>query len=192
MEYLDPQRYLIWKTELRDGRADPHIAAKVGNVLGQIHAATAKSTSIAALFPSDEIFHALRLQPYFEVAAIRHPDLASRLDQLVKVTASSKHALVHGDVSPKNILIGPDGPIFIDAECAWYGDPAFDLAFCLTHLLLKCVWNPSAAPAFLECFQELVEAYISRVTWEPTLALQARASALVPACSLREWTANRR
>jgi hypothetical protein len=42
--------------------------------------------------------------------------------------------------------------VFLDAECAWYGDPAFDLAFCLNHLLLKCLWNRRAAPGFLACF----------------------------------------
>ena len=57
-------------------------------------------------------------------------------------TQTNKRALVHGDVSPKNILAGPRGPVFLDAECAWWGDPAFDLAFCLNHLLLKCVWTP--------------------------------------------------
>ena len=36
------------------------------------------------------------------------------------------------------------GPVFLDAECAWFGDPAFDLAFCLNHLLLKTLWVPSA------------------------------------------------
>ena len=53
---------------------------------------------------------------------------------------------MHGDVSPKNILCGPHGPVFLDAECAWYGDPAFDLAFCLNHLLLKCLWTPADRP----------------------------------------------
>ncbi len=56
-------------------------------------------------------------------------------------TLAAKIALVHGDVSPKKVPAGPRGPVFLDAECAWYGDPAFDLAFCLNHLLLKCLWN---------------------------------------------------
>ena len=70
---------------------------------------------------------------------------------LSRLTLATKLTLVHGDVSPKNILIGPDGPIFLDAECAWYGDPAFDLAFCLNHMLLKCLWTPRAAARFLGC-----------------------------------------
>jgi aminoglycoside phosphotransferase (APT) family kinase protein len=87
---------------------------------------------------------------------------------------------VHGDVSPKNILIGPHGPIFLDAECAWYGDPAFDLAFCLNHLLLKCLWTPPAADAFLHAFDVLAKAYLAGVSWEPQGALEARTARLLP------------
>jgi Ser/Thr protein kinase RdoA (MazF antagonist) len=87
---------------------------------------------------------------------------------------------VHGDVSPKNILVGPNGPIFLDAECAWYGDPAFDLAFCLNHLLLKCLWTPPAAPGFLNCFEVLAKAYLAGVVWELRGALEARSARLLP------------
>jgi hypothetical protein len=87
---------------------------------------------------------------------------------------------VHGDVSPKNILIGPRGPIFLDAECAWYGDPAFDLAFCLNHLLLKCLWAPQAAGEFLRCFDVLAKGYLAGVGWEPHGAIERRTARLLP------------
>jgi len=96
------------------------------------------------------------------------------------VTQTTKLALVHGDVSPKNILCGPDGPVFLDAECAWWGDPAFDLAFCLNHLLLKCLWTPTATAGFLGCFDALAAAYLARVDWEPPAAVEARAARLLP------------
>ena len=89
-------------------------------------------------------------------------------------------ALVHGDVSPKNILIGPQGPVFLDAECAWYGDPAFDLAFCLNHLLLKCLWTPSAADGFLACFKALATSYLAGVDWEGAAEIEARTAHLLP------------
>jgi Ser/Thr protein kinase RdoA (MazF antagonist) len=87
---------------------------------------------------------------------------------------------VHGDASPKNILFGPRGPVFLDAETAWYGDPAFDLAFCLNHLLLKCLWRPATRDAFLRCFARLAGDYLAGVTWESPLALEQRAAALLP------------
>ncbi|HEX2939528.1 MAG TPA: phosphotransferase, partial [Rhodopila sp.] len=99
---------------------------------------------------------------------------------LVATTQANKRALVHGDVSPKNILCGPEGPVFLDAECAWWGDPAFDIAFCLNHLLLKCLWTPAAWDRFLACFQAMAVAYLANVTWESSAAVEARAAALLP------------
>ena len=177
MRFLAPDRYLLWKTALRDGLADPAFAARVADSLVRIHAAT---PDVAEAFPTDEIFRAIRLEPYLLATAANHPDLASALAALVATTEAHKNALVHGDVSPKNILIGPDGPVFLDAECAWYGDPAFDVAFCLNHLLLKCLWNRGATARFLACFDSFVAAYRAGVTWEPACALEARAAHLLP------------
>jgi hypothetical protein len=70
--------------------------------------------------------------------------------------------------------------VFLDAECAWWGDPAFDIAFCLNHLLLKCLWTPAATPGFLASFDALAEAYLQAVDWEPSIALEQRAAALLP------------
>jgi len=184
MEFLSPESYPLWKVELRHGHADPAFAAQLGRLLALIHRTTAHDPAIAAAFPTDAIFHSLRLEPYLEATAVRHPDLAPALQRLVKTTAASKHALVHGDVSPKNILVGPDGPVLLDAECAWYGDPAFDLAFCLNHLLLKCLWTPAGATDFLCCFDALREAYLEGVAWESADSLEARAAALLPALFL--------
>jgi hypothetical protein len=88
--------------------------------------------------------------------------------------------MIHGDVSPKNILIGPQGPVFLDAECACIGDPAFDLAFCLNHLLLKCLWTPAARADFLACFDTMTAAYLAGVAWEDGEDLEARVAGLLP------------
>ena len=148
MAYLDPADHRLWKADLRAGHADPDVARAVGNRLVRIHAATADDRKVAAAFATDRIFHDIRLEPYLVASARAHPDRADALHALVETTARTRRALVHGDVSPKNILIGPRGPMFLDAECAWYGDPAFDLAFCLNHLLLKCLWTPQATRRF--------------------------------------------
>ncbi|MEQ1806606.1 MAG: phosphotransferase [Burkholderiaceae bacterium] len=180
MDFLGPAKHRLWKNELRDGRADPLAAAAVGARLVQIHAATAGRREIAQRFPTDPIFHAIRLAPYLEATALRHPDIAGALQTLVQVTASTHEALVHGDVSPKNIMLGPDGPIFLDAECAWYGDPAFDIAFCLNHLLLKCLWVPASSAAFARCFEAWVASYAAGVNWTPWAVLERRAAHLLP------------
>jgi aminoglycoside phosphotransferase (APT) family kinase protein len=172
--------YPLWKAELAEGRADRAFAAKVGDRLAHIHAATAGDAACAAKFDTDANFHAIRLEPYLLAAGKIHVSLAKRLKELSEITARTRLALVHGDVSPKNILAGPQGPVFLDAECAWYGDPAFDLAFCLNHLLLKGLWVPVRRSAFLQCYDVLVEAYLAGVAWEPRAALEARAAALLP------------
>lgn len=180
MEYLDPHRHRLWKEELRRGRADPAVARAVGRVLVRIHAGTADDPAVARRFDSEAIFHPIRLEPYLLATAKRHPDRAAVLKDLVATTLANTRALVHGDVSPKNILIGPHGPVLLDAECAWFGDPAFDLAFCANHLLLKCLWTPAATASFLDCFDALGAAYREGVTWEPADALEARAARLLP------------
>ncbi|HEY8067765.1 MAG TPA: phosphotransferase, partial [Burkholderiales bacterium] len=148
MELIENQP--LWKAELAEGRADRAFAAKVGGSLARIHAATAGDKKCAAQFDTDKNFHAIRLEPYLLAAAKVHPTHEAALNALVERTANTRLALVHGDVSPKNILVGPQGPVFLDAECAWYGDPAFDLAFCLNHLLLKGLWVPTRRGAFLK------------------------------------------
>lgn len=180
MAYLEPAAFPLWKTELAAGRADADFAARAGEALARIHAQTADRSEIAARFATDASFHALRLDPYLLATARAHPELADRLGEIAQITAHTRRALVHGDVSPKNILLGPDGPVFLDAECAWYGDPAFDPAFCLNHLLLKCLWVPQAREQFLACFDGFADAYLSRVDWEPRASLEARAAALLP------------
>ena len=179
MEFLDDAAHPLWKEELRAGRADPRFARAVGERLARIHAATAGRADIARAFATDANFHAIRLEPYLLAAARVHPDLAAQLGALAERTAATRLALVHGDISPKNILLGPRGPVFLDAECAWYGDPAFDLAFCLNHLLLKCLWVPKTAAEFMRCYDALAGAYLAGVTWEPAAGIEARAASLL-------------
>jgi aminoglycoside phosphotransferase (APT) family kinase protein len=180
MPFLPPERFRLWKQVLHEGETDRAVAASVGERLVRIHAGTALRDDVAARFPTDAIFHDIRLEPYLLATARAHPKLEQALLRIARRTASTKRALVHGDVSPKNLLLGPNGPVFLDAECAWYGDPAFDLAFCLNHLLLKCLWTPGAAAGLLACFDDLLESYMRGVVWERRDELEARAAALLP------------
>jgi aminoglycoside phosphotransferase (APT) family kinase protein len=180
MDWLPPETHPVWKTLLRDGEIATAFAGQVGDTLGRIHAATADRADIAARFRTDDIFFAIRLEPYLVATARAHPDLATCLAERVETTRRTRRALVHGDFSPKNILRGPSGPVILDAECAWYGDPAFDLAFVLNHLLLKGLWRPAWRGRYLDAFAALVAAYAAHVAWEPWAALDARTAALLP------------
>jgi tRNA A-37 threonylcarbamoyl transferase component Bud32 len=180
MEFLDTQSHTEWKDQLSNGIIETNTAAEVGRRIGAIHNATSDRADIAKNFSTDHIFIPIRIDPYLNATALKHPECAEQLRALAHTTAITKRVLVHGDVSPKNILVGPNGPVFIDAECAWYGDPAFDLAFCLNHLLLKCVWRPRWTDNYLTCFDALLEAYLGLVEWEEPAALELRAAHLLP------------
>ena len=184
MSFLDPQRHPVWKHQLMDGMVVPDTAHAVGEVLGRLHAASAGKREVASAFETIDNFYALRLEPYLVATASRHPEVGPQLFKLVARTAGTQRALVHGDVSPKNILVGPSGPVFLDAECAWYGDPAFDLAFCLNHLLLKCLVQPARQELLLASFQAVSAGYLARVDWESTSSLESRAAHLLPALLL--------
>jgi len=184
MSFLEPDCHPVWKQQLLRGEVDPTTAFAVGRLLGRLHAASAGRADLATAFDTIGNFYALRLEPYFVATAERHPALAPMLLELMATTAGTRYALVHGDVSPKNILVGPRGPVLLDAECAWYGDPAFDLAFCLNHLLLKAAVVREAAPQLAASFAELVRGYLAQVVWEPAERLEARAARMLPALML--------
>lgn len=184
MAYLPPDKHPVWKAELMDGRIDTEFAASVGRDLATIHARSTTDATVPGAFAHDRTFEAIRIEPYLRATGRVHPDLAPRFEALAATTLGTKRALVHGDVSPKNILCGPQGPVFLDAECAWYGDPAFDLAFCLNHLLLKGARRGADRAGYVRAFSALLEAYAAGVRWEDAGALETRAAALLPALFL--------
>ena len=184
MDYLAPEDHLLWKTQLLAGIVEVDFAAAVGRDIAIIHARSAADPNIPAAFANDDTFEAIRIEPYLRATGRAHPELAARFDALVQTTLTTKRALIHGDISPKNILQGPAGPVFLDAECAWFGDPAFDLAFCLNHLLLKGAREGADRTRYIAAFSALASAYLAGVDWENATGIEARAAALLPALFL--------
>jgi fructosamine-3-kinase len=180
MEYLPPQDHPVWKAELAAGRIDTGFAAQAGAALAAIHAATAGRADVAAAFDNGAQFLALRLEPYLLYTADKHPFAAGAIRDEVARIAAARIALMQGDISPKNILCGPHGPVFLDAETACTGDPAFDAAFCLNHFLLKAVWHPQWTDGYARAFAAMKDAYLDGVTWENRAQIDRRVARLLP------------
>ncbi len=184
MEYLDGPGIRLWKASLLAGEPPQGEAAAVGALLGRIHAASTAPGFDRAPFDNAADFRALRLEPYLGFTASRHPALAGRLDDLAAALDRARTVLVHGDVSPKNILVRKEGPILLDAECATMGDASFDVAFCLNHLVLKAVHVPAIRAALLDDVAAFWAAYRADATFEDRDLLEARVAALLPALML--------
>jgi len=144
MEYLD-EGYVNWKQMMLDGQYDPDIATQAGHTLGVIHQASWGDANARERFDSTDNFHQLRSEPYLVFTGSRHPDLTAMFEAEVSRLESTRECLVHGDYSPKNMLVSESRLVVLDCEVAWYGDPAFDMAFLLTQLHLKAIHRPSAS-----------------------------------------------
>ncbi|MBN8420493.1 MAG: aminoglycoside phosphotransferase family protein [Verrucomicrobia bacterium] len=154
MEYLGDELQ-NWKSLLLAGHFEAETARLAGEVLGRMHAASWDEPVARERFDTLQNFQALRIDPYLLTTAERVPEAAAALRAEAARLAATKLALVHGDYSPKNLLFGPGHLIVLDAECAWFGDPAFDAAFMLAHLHLKALLHPQAlqlAPVFWSAY----------------------------------------
>lgn len=183
MEYIQGPEVFLWKEALLKERVSEVEAREVGMSLGAIHSGSARQ-DILARFQNQADFHALRLEPYLLFTATRHPSLQPELHGLVDMLESHEKVVVHGDISPKNIIFRRGQPVYLDAECATAGDPSFDLAFCLNHLILKALHLPASREILLCCAERLWTAYRERVDWETPGELERRLCRLLPGLML--------
>lgn len=154
-----PSDWVTWKVRLMDGVADASVAACLGDLLRTWHAATA-GLPLGGGLDSFEAFRQLRVHPYFEVSAARAPELSANLLTIADELTSRQECLVLGDFSPKNVLVGGVGDVWvIDHEVAHRGDPAFDVAFMATHLVLKALHLPEARGDVSDCLGAFIAAY---------------------------------
>jgi len=137
-----------WKDRLLRGEIEEETARKSGAMLAAVASYSWQDAASEAAFGDQTVFYELRLDPYYRTTAARHPDLAPRLEALLEWTASRRHCLVHGDWSPKNLLVLGGSVFAIDFEVIHYGDPSFDAAFLLNHLVLKSFYRPRSADGY--------------------------------------------
>lgn len=133
-----PQPHDNWKSLLLAGRLDMTHIDQFGRLLGTIHRqAFEQRAKVAPVFADRSFFESLRLEPYYAYPASQLPAAADFLHGLIEESRANCVTLVHGDYSPKNILVYQNRLILLDHEVIHWGDPAFDLGFSLTHLLSK-------------------------------------------------------
>lgn len=161
MRLVDP-RFKNWKTELLAGRANVDTARRVGEILGAFHRNSAADPSLAIEFNDLRFFTELRIEPFFDYVAQRKPELRSYIQAATLALIEQREALVHGDYSPKNILVDKNEAVVLDFEVTHWGNPRFDVGFCLAHLMLKSALrdgHPRDLSAVLLGFIEKYEAH---------------------------------
>jgi 5-methylthioribose kinase len=129
-----------WKIDMLEGRIHPEMGGKLGLILAKWHNAAANSSEIKEEFMEGALFEQLRVAPFYRTVAAVNPQLTSVINALIAEITEVKATLVHGDFSPKNIMATTENrPIVLDFEVAHTGNPVFDLAFLLAHLLCKVI-----------------------------------------------------
>ncbi len=168
-----PQPHENWKTMLLAGRLETGYVEQFGRLLGTIHrAAYERRDQIAASFNDRSFFETLRIEPYYVYTRTQIRETARFYDALIGETRARRLTLVHGDYSPKNILVYQGRLVLLDHEVIHFGDPAFDLGFALAHLLSKAHYVYGMRAAFAAATGDYWRAYrdvLGDVPWSPDL-----------------------
>jgi len=158
MEYFG-EGFENWKQQLLDGLLEQATAALAGNLLGEIHRRSWGDGALRSEFDTTKNFHQLRTESYLLTTGARHPSLLALFEEEARRMEETRLCLVHGDYSPKNILVARDRIVLLDCEVAWFGEPAFDVAFLLNHLHLKGLHDPGRCARFTALAAKAWEAY---------------------------------
>ncbi len=157
-----PTGSCAWKELLMRGDASIAVARTAGDMLAKLGAAAQRYPQLAERFRDQSVFRQLRIDPYYRTTALRHADLRDVFEELIADSAKIRTAIVHGDYSPKNMLV-KDGQVFlIDFEVVHWGDPAFDAGFLLNHLFLKGFFQPQFAVLHVRAAQAFWQSVLSQ------------------------------
>lgn len=174
-----------YKTQLLREHIQPKYFEQLGKMLGRIHAqAEQKKTEMAAAFAEYSFFESLRLEPYYEYTAEQLPAAGDFLHELCRSCRSHRYTLVHGDYSPKNILLQQNRLVLLDYEVAHYGDGTFDIGFMMTHLLSKAHHLAQSRAKLFQGAKFFWKAYASGVAGHWDAQRESRAVDHTLACLL--------
>ena len=157
-----PVDSVVWKESLLAARrSDPRVAREVGLLLARMINASRADPSFRRRFRDRTVFDQLRIDPYYRTTAARHPDVRPAIEELISASFAIQTSLVHGDYSPKNILVRGGRIFLIDFEVVHWGDSSFDYAFLLNHLLLKAFHQPRFRDVYFGAAREFWQAALT-------------------------------
>lgn len=154
-----PRNHTVWKSDLLQFRCDPKIAACCGDLLALLHGQSWQHDEISQQLENQEFFRDLRIDPYYRYLLREHEELELAIERLIESLEKHACSLVHGDYSPKNLLVSEQGLMMVDFEVGHFGDPAFDLGFFLSHLVLKAIWSESRFDQYWQLIEVFWGAY---------------------------------
>jgi 5-methylthioribose kinase len=143
-----------WKSLLLKGRVDLRVARQAAVLLADLMKAGRDRPALRRQFEDRKVFDQLRTDPYYRTTAARHSELRPAYEALIADSLEIRTSLVHGDFSPKNMLVNGRNIWLIDFEAVHWGDPAFDTGFLLNHLLLKAFYQPPCRARYFEAARE--------------------------------------
>jgi hypothetical protein len=162
----------MWKADLMEGLLDFQVAEKSISSLALVHSGCTGDKKVEEVFGNKQIFYELRISPYIEFTVGKHPDLQAFAAPIVKELMESKITLIHGDYSPKNIMVSDRNIAILDFEVAHYGHPSFDLAFFSNHFILKAVKNKQWAGAYITMLEYMLGIYFSKINYMSKTGLE--------------------
>ncbi len=154
-----PRPHKAWKDELLAGTSNEQAALAAGELLGTLHAGSWRNARLAQTLGDRALFDALRVDPYYRTLARHRPESRAAVERLIASLEANARALVHADFSPKNLLHSPGMLTLVDFETGHYGDPAFDLGFFLSHLVLKACSQQPEHERYLKLSESFRQAY---------------------------------
>jgi aminoglycoside phosphotransferase (APT) family kinase protein len=181
MEWLG-SGFRNWKEMLLAKESPPSVAEQAGRLMGRIHRLSHGRENLRERFNRIDLFEQLRVSPYLLATGAAHSDLRHHFEAAAATVRANRECLIHGDFSPKNILVSNDRFVLLDAEVAVFGDPAFDLAFLLNHLFLKALFHAPDSDLERKHYRAAVDCYFAERQMAAADAeeLNQRAALLLP------------
>ena len=163
LEFLDEKKYETLKSKLLNKNIDKKIFVKISKDLFKIHKNSSNDIIKKMFTKNSKNFYDLRLDAYFNEVGRVYPFLNNKIKKIIKDYKKNSSTLVHGDFSPKNMLIYKKNIKYIDAETCNFGDPVFDVVFFSNHLLIKSIHIPNKKKQFIEAYKIFFQTYIKSI-----------------------------